>query len=244
MSKKLDLVGQRFGRLVVLHEDGRDKWGYTKWRCKCDCSAEVTVRGYTLRNGATQSCGCLRIERTIGRSTTHGMCNTRLYRVWTGMLTRVGVYKGADEEAKRNYKDRGITVCDEWHLFEPFKDWALSHGYSEGLQIDRIDNACGYCPENCRWVSPRENINNRRCTLRLSDGTTLADFCRNLGIETCSDNRKSTKQYARYQKWFRRHNGQCHPDLITKANETICIMRKCLEMRKILKEVRALRASL
>ena len=196
MTEKIDMTGRVIGRLLVIEECGRSSNGEVLWRCRCECGNEVIVRGSHLRHEDTTSCGCYRRECAVEANTAHGMCKTRLYSVWAGMLHRVGVYKGASEEAKRNYQDRGIKVCDEWLVFENFRDWALSHGYSDDLEIDRIDNDKGYCPENCRWVSRRENTNNRRNTIRLEDGTPLAVFCSRVGIQTC-ENGKPTKQYKR-----------------------------------------------
>lgn len=239
MSNKTELTGQRFGRLVVLHEDGRDKWGQALWKCKCDCGSEVTVRGGDLRNGHTTSCGCFHSERI----TKHGMNKTRLYSVWSGMLKRTGIHKGADEGHKRDYRDRGISVCEEWRAFENFRDWALTHGYSDGLQIDRIDNDKGYCPENCRWVTPKENMNNRRCTIRLEDGKPLALFCSEIGIETTCKNGKTSRQYNRIKEAYRKRH-KAHPELITKANNLICLYRKCVETLRLLDEAKQLRRNL
>lgn len=57
-------------------------------------------------------------------------------------------------------------MCDEWRSdFIVFEEWAISHGYNDTLQIDRIDNDGNYCPENCRWVTQKDNSNNRStCT--------------------------------------------------------------------------------
>ena len=242
MRKKLDLRGQTSGKLTVLRENGRDKHNNVLWLCRCECGNEVTVRGSDLKSERTTSCGCYRRERAAETNTTHGMSKTRLFSIWTSMLTRVGVYKCADEKEKRAYQDRGITVCDEWLVFENFRDWALSHGYSDDLEIDRIDNDKGYCPDNCRWVSKRENMNNRRNTIRLEDGTPLAVFCSRVGIQTC-ENGKQTKQYARILKAYRKHH-KAHPELVEAANRTILEMRQCLELLRLLDDIRAFKAQL
>lgn len=213
MRKKIDMTGRPIGRLLVIEECGRDSRGEALWLCRCECGNEVIVRGGSLRNENTTSCGCYWRERAAESNTTHGASQTRLYAIWQDMLTRVGVRKGASEEVKRAYKDRGITVCDEWLVFENFRDWALSHGYKDDLQIDRRDNDKGYCPENCRWVTPKENVNNRRNTIRLEDGTPLAMFCSKVGIETTGKNGKPTKQYYRILQAYRKHK-TIHPDLL------------------------------
>ena len=242
MRKKLDLRGQKSGKLTVLRENGRDKHNKVLWLCRCECGKEIVVLGSSLRNEHTTSCGCYNRERVVEARTTHGMYKTRIYSVWRDMLKRVGVRKGASEEVKRSYQDRGITVCDEWLVFENFRDWALSHGYSDDLEIDRIDNDKGYCPENCRWVTPKENMNNRRNTIRLEDGTSLAMFCSKVGIQTC-ENGKTTKQYHRILFAYRRYR-KAHPELVEAANRTILEMRQCLELIRLLDDIRAFKSQL
>lgn len=242
--KKIDLTGQRYGRLVVIEEAGRSKHGKVLWRCKCDCGNFITVSSNCLRRGHTQSCGCLHSERSAEcaakRFATHGMCKTRLYKIWRCIIVRTGACKGADEKHKRYYQDRGITVCEEWLIFENFRDWALSHGYRDGLQIDRIDNDKGYCPANCRWVTRKENQNNRRCTVRLEDGTPLAMFCTKVGIKTC-ENDGSKNQYLRILHAYCRYH-KAHPELVKAANQTILAMKQCVELLKLLDDVKAFKA--
>ena len=242
MGKKIDLRGQPFGKLTVLRENGRDKRNKILWLCRCECGNEVTVQGSHLRNEHTTSCGCYQRERAAEANTTHGESRTRLYYVWASMRKRAGVIKGASEKAKRNYQDRGITVCDEWLVFENFQDWAISHGYSDGLEIDRRDNDKGYCPENCQWVSCRENANNRRNTIRLEDGTPLAMFCSKVGIQT-RENGKETSQYARIRDAYRERH-KAHPELVEAANRTILEMRQCLELLRLLDDIRAFKDQL
>lgn len=114
----------------------------------------------------------------------HGACmrNQRLYDVWLTMLHR------CEDEKRERYSDyggRGIYVCKEWHDPNVFIDWAESSGYEEGLQIDRIDNDGPYSPDNCRWVTPKENSRNRRnnkyLTL-LGVKKTVAEWCEVLPI--------------------------------------------------------------
>ena len=248
MGKKIDMTGRVIGRLLVIEECGRDSRGEALWRCRClgktgdDCGNEVIVLGSNLRNEHTTSCGCYKRERAAEVHTTHGESQTRLYAIWADMLARTGVHKGAPERDKHNYQYRGIKVCDEWLVFENFRDWALSHGYKDDLQIDRRDNDKGYCPENCRWVTPKENANNRRNTIRLEDGTPLAVFCSRVGIQT-RENGKQTKQYNRILCAYRKHR-KAHPELVEAANRTILEMRQCLELLRLLDDIRAFKAQL
>ena len=105
-----------------------------------------------------------------------------LLNVYIGMMRRCGLYKGKTS-LKRYYADRGITVCDEWKKsFDSFEKWSIAHGWKKGLQIDRIDNNRNYEPSNCRFVTPKENSQNRRNTrkIRTEHGEMpLIEFWRN-----------------------------------------------------------------
>ena len=225
---KIDLTGQPFGRLVVIREYGRDKGGQVTWLCKCDCGAEIVVRGYSLRSENTKSCGCIQRERF----TTHGCWNEPWYKTYEAMMERCGHSKGSSERDLCYYRDRGIKVCTEWRESpRAFGDWLLSHGWRKGLQIDRIDNSLGYSPENCRVVTPKENSNNRRNTTVLDDGTPLAMFCSSIGIKTL-EGKDATKKYKLIQlMWKRAHKP--HPELMQALKDDTDKQSRLLEMTKL-----------
>lgn len=230
--KKIDLTGQRFGRLVVIREDGRAKDRQIMWLCRCDCGGEVIVRSVYLRRGDTRSCGCLYREQIVSRNKTHDCTYEPWYPAYHAMMVRCGHRTGASERKLRNYRDRGITVCDEWRNSpRAFGDWLLAHGWRKGLQIDRIDNSKGYSPENCRVVTCKENNNNKRNTVRLNDGTSLAMFCSSIGIETYEGG-KVTKKYGRIRDmWSDRH--KIHPELTQALRESADNQSRLLEITKL-----------
>ncbi len=92
-----------------------------------------------------------------GRKPSHGLGYNRIYMVWYNMMVRCGhiVRDDLPETVARNYRDKGIRVCEEWQVLENFAAWAFAHEYKVGAYLDRIKNAKGYDPANCRWVTPR-----------------------------------------------------------------------------------------
>lgn len=90
----------------------------------------------------------------------HGMHKHPLYRVWAAMRDRC---TNKNNPQWHHYGGRGIELCAEWHDASAFIDWALPL-WEKDLQLDRIDNDGSYCPENCRFVPARKNLENRRTT--------------------------------------------------------------------------------
>lgn len=66
---KKNLKGMRFGRLMVLEEVGRDRFGKVLWKTICDCGKIKVVSSGNLHNNHIQSCGCLKREKIIKRCT-------------------------------------------------------------------------------------------------------------------------------------------------------------------------------
>lgn len=160
---RLDLTGERYGKLIVLREVDRI---YTRtgkiirrWECQCDCGKITTVRHGDLRSGRTLSCGCYNFEKESVVK-THGYSRTKLYGVYIKMKSRC---ENENDKSFSYYGGRGIKLCKEWNENpKSFIDWAKQNGYKDGLTIDRINVDGDYCPENCRWTDYETQAVNQR----------------------------------------------------------------------------------
>lgn len=169
--------GTRYGLLVVLCEvpaknlDQRQGSPLRRLRLRCDCGTTMDSDLHALRKGVTKSCGCKRIAqcRELGHATTrHGFTRRGayhpLYRVGSTMNERC---HNPNSWKFKDYGARGIYVCDEWlNDRAAFVRWGIANGWEKGLQIDRRDNDGPYSPENCHFVTPKQNSANRRPALR------------------------------------------------------------------------------
>lgn len=174
MGAKIDLTGQRFGRLTVVHDTRKRRQSYVVWLCRCDCGGITEVTSGNLRGGITRSCGCLHAEASLENikgvrpKPVHGLSNHRLHRIWHGMKTRC--YNPNNKDFK-DYGARGIKICSAWLSdFQAFYEWAVNNGYEESLTIDRIDVNGDYEPGNCKWATRAEQSRNQRRTKKKSGG--------------------------------------------------------------------------
>lgn len=172
MAKFRDLTGQRFGRLTVIGISKKVQSGKREryyWKCKCECGKFHEVRTDALTSGNVQSCGCLHKEQAIKNVSSHHshkQSGSRLYWIWQAMKDRC---LNKNNKNYSRYGGRGITICDEWKDdFANFYEWALKNGYRDTLTIDRIDNNKGYFPDNCRWLTNKEQSRNRRNNIVVS----------------------------------------------------------------------------
>lgn len=153
-SRALKLEGRVFGTLTVMSREGSNKSGQALWRCRCTCGKETLVTSARLTTGHTTSCGCLGLKHATEAKITHGQSKTPLYHVFLSMHNRC---ERPNVKEYKWYGGKGVRVCDEWKEFQPFFEWATSHGYEKGLTIDRINAAGNYEPSNCRWITRSEN---------------------------------------------------------------------------------------
>lgn len=184
----LDLTGQRFGKLTVIHPARSSSW-HRRWKCRCDCGNFTEVPTGNLRSGNSGSCGCVK------GGLKHGMIDTPEYSVWKHMLRRC---LNKNDESYCNYGGRGITVCGHWlHSFPNFFA-DMGTRPSPKLMLERIDNDkgywCGHCGEcvtnnrdaNCKWANrAAQNRNHRRNQWVTYNGETLCikDWANRLGVD-------------------------------------------------------------
>lgn len=182
MSNKLNLIGRKFGRLTVvklrkdcssiIREDKKKVFRCSRWDCICECgNLKNDVSKDALYDGSTKSCGCLNAQniaesrkiRINGKDGVPPFAFSKgqgnFHRVWHGIKERCYI---KSDTSFHNYGGRGITMFTEWR--HSYKAFALYIGPRPSRQhsVDRIDNNVGYYPGNVRWVTNKEQSNNKR----------------------------------------------------------------------------------
>lgn len=174
------VVGEVRGKLTALCEllDGFAMYG-------CTCGTVKPVRKRHVLSGKIQSCGCLHKELTSvaakTRNTKHGKFGTPIYAIWTGMIGRC---HNPNSQAYADYGARGIKVCDAWRKFEAF--YADMGDAPPGLTLDREKNDLGYSKANCRWVTMKDQQNNKRNNVVLEyrgERHTVTQWAEHLGLD-------------------------------------------------------------
>lgn len=163
-----NLSGRNFGRLEVIRlYPARDRCGTLLWICRCGCGVYIATTRGRLTSGNTKSCGCAQkdaVRKTAKQNVKHAMCFSREYRSWSGMLTRC---TNSNIHGYPDYGGRGIKVCKEWQDFRQF--YADMGPKPYGYKLDRINVNGNYEPSNCRWVTNKESVTNRRPHVKNRD---------------------------------------------------------------------------
>lgn len=180
-----DLVGKRFGMLLIKSFAGYNKRYRSLWNCTCDCGREVVRIGINLEMvPGLHSCGCWNQKRSALQLTSHGFSKPsqkcRAYKSWVSMRRRCN--SPGDKDYPR-YGGRGIKICDRWNSFELFMQDMGER--PAGTTLGRIDNDGPYSPENCRWETPVQQINNTSVNVFLThEGRTqtIAQWAKEIGM--------------------------------------------------------------
>lgn len=179
-------VGDKFGRLTVLEliPDRKNP----KAKCLCECGDFVTPQRGSLLNGRAQSCGCLRREKLLAATTTHGLTESAAYSVWRNMKDRCSNPKNKYFE---NYGGRGISV--EWSSFAEFH--SDMGDPPEGMMIERKDNNGNYSKSNCTWACWNIQASNKRTSKRwIVNGVwyrKAKDAALDIGVDTSVIHRRA-----------------------------------------------------
>lgn len=156
---KATYIGKRFHRLIILHVSSGSKRIHRTATCLCDCGQTITTSLGRITNGTAKSCGCLKSDSCIARSTIHGHSGSTEYNSWCAMKAR------CLNPAAHNYKyygGRGVNICDRWtESFGAFYE-DIGPKPSPSHTVDRINPFGDYEPSNCRWATKSEQSNNQR----------------------------------------------------------------------------------
>lgn len=166
-------IGTKINKLTLTSEpfiENRRKYGMFL----CECGATKRIRIEAVQNGHTKSCGCANKNKFSLKSSEY----EKLYNTWANMKKRC-----YDENSQRyyTYGKRGIKMCQEWkENFISFAEWALKNGWKPEKSIERINVDDNYSPENCTFISMKEQARNKTNCIFIIIGEEkrcLSEWC-------------------------------------------------------------------
>lgn len=157
-------LGKVVGKLTVIEgpiwTQSGSRW-IAKWRCRCEYG-NIKDLFWINSKQVQKSCGqCFDSDDLRWK---HGLWGTPLYRAWNGMIARC---TRPNNPCYKHYGGRGIQVCERWMVLENFVADMIG-AWKPGMSIDRINNDGNYEPSNCRWATQKQQLRNRRNTLKIS----------------------------------------------------------------------------
>lgn len=208
--KRLDITGERYGKLVAVRR--LPEHTISRWVFRCDCGNKTEALLSNIRSGQIQSCGCAGSQATIGaRSLKHGHSvgfqKSKTAMAWRNAKTRCFNKKG---RSYPHYGGRGIIMCDEWA--DDFRAFLRDMGECpDGLTLERIDVNGDYEPGNCCWATTAEQGVNRRNSIHV--GTMpLKKYASSIGVDYKRLHYRMTRYGETPQeaaKWFfKRHHSR------------------------------------
>ena len=120
--------------------------------CLCDCGNTTVISIDHYKRSKIVSCGCHHKKRISEAAKTHGLSKTPEYKVWQGMKGRCHNPNHADYPM---WGGRGVEVSKEWFSFESFIT-DMGNRPTPEYTLERIDNSKGYCKDNCKWATRKE----------------------------------------------------------------------------------------
>jgi len=184
IMKLVDRTGQRFGKLTVIEQAGRNELKKVLWKCRCDCGNEVNVVAGSLVTGNTTTCGC------VPKNFKHGGWNKSSYNTWRAMIRRC---TNSQDKDYKHYGAKGVIVCQEWMDYATF---AKDMGEPVGDEtLDRINVYGNYEPSNCRWAGLTSQARNVRVRENSETGVTGVVMYKNKYYATITVKKK--KHYSK-----------------------------------------------
>lgn len=149
-----DLIGQRFGRLIVI-APAKSKHNRARWACQCDCGRTCETAGKTLRQGKKKSCGCLRREMSQERAKLLSVSNTlpfgesafnQLYASYKWHAAKRTFDFPLSKDEFREFTKGSCFYCGR----EPYQKIVVPAKTGEYLYngLDRQNNLLGYTKTN------------------------------------------------------------------------------------------------
>lgn len=186
MRTRHDLTGMKFNMLTAIKQV--NEVGRSHWLCACDCGRKSIVEAVNLRKLKVVSCGCFRDAKAKAESTIHGRAKKTINNIWCGIKQRT---RNPNCKVYHYYGGRGIGMFDEWYdSFLKFYEYFGDPPFPRAC-LDRINNDLGYFPGNVRWVTQKEQCNNKRNTVLITaQGLTKNTeyWAEKTGIKRCTLN--------------------------------------------------------
>lgn len=164
---KINRIGKRFGRLVVVAEAESSLGGRANWMCQCDCGNTRIVRSASLSSGFTKSCGCLGREQRLARNLKHGKSRRG------HISAEYTMFLAAKKRAKKKglpftIKLEDISIPETCPILKKPLELGTRANHEYSPSLDRKKDELGYTPQNTWVISYKAN--------RIKNNSTLEEL--------------------------------------------------------------------